>query len=49
MCKMTPMGARIKLEKFHFDILYRFGVIKESPPGEIGLIYGFHGNKSTIL
>ena len=37
--------SKIKLEKFHFDILCRFGVIKESlpggaespPPGEIGL------------
>ena len=37
--------CKIKLEKFHFDILCRFGVIKESlpgraesaPPGEIGL------------
>ena len=24
---------KIKLEKFHFDILCRFGVIKESLPG----------------
>ena len=37
--------CKIKLEKFHFDILCCFGVIKESlggggriPPGEIGLI-----------
>ena len=40
--------CRIKLGKFHFDILCCFGVIKESlpggggrnlpPPGEIGLI-----------
>ena len=38
--------CRIELGKFHFDILYCFGVIKESlpggrnpppPPGEIGL------------
>ena len=39
--------CKIKLEKFYFDILCRFGVIKESllegggrnppPPGEIGL------------
>ena len=40
-----PHKCTIKLEKFHFDILCRFGVIKESlpggaesaPPGEIGL------------
>ena len=39
-----PHKCRIKLGKFHFDILCRFGVIKESlpgggicPPGEIGL------------
>ena len=42
-----PHKCKIKLEKFHFDILCRFGVIKESlpgggirplpPPGEIGL------------
>ena len=41
-----PHKRKIKLEKFHFDILCRFGVIKESlpkgaesppPPGEIGL------------
>ena len=41
-----PHKCRIKLGKFHFDILYCFGVIKESlpggadsapPPGEIGL------------
>ena len=25
--------CKIKLEKFHFDILCRFGVIKESLPG----------------
>ena len=40
--------CKIKLEKFHFDILCRFGVIKESrpggrnppppPPSEIGLM-----------
>ena len=36
--------CKIKLEKFHFDLLCRFEVIKESlpgggirPPGEIGL------------
>ena len=37
--------CKIKLEKFHFDISCRFGIIKESllggrnppPPGEIGL------------
>ena len=39
--------CKIKLEKFHFDVLFCFGVIKESlpggtesappPPGEIGL------------
>ena len=30
--------CKIKLEKFHFDIFCRFGVIKEihPPPGEIG-------------
>ena len=28
-----PHKCKIKLEKFHFDILSRFGVIKESPPG----------------
>ena len=42
-----PHKCKIKLEKFHFDILCRFGVIKESlpggrnrppPPGEIGLM-----------
>ena len=43
-----PHQCKIKLEKFHFDILCRFGVIKESllggggggggPPGEIGLM-----------
>ena len=44
-----PHKCKIKLEKFDFDILCRFGVIKESllggaesvppppPPGEIGL------------
>ena len=38
-----PHKCRIKAEKFHFDILCCFGVIKESfpggrnPPGEIGL------------
>ena len=41
-----PRKCKIKLEKFHFDISCRFGVIKESlpggaesapPPGEIGL------------
>ena len=40
--------CKIKLKKFHFDILCRFGVIKESlpggwnpppPQGEIGLTY----------
>ena len=47
-----PNKCKIKLEKFHFDILYRFGVIKESLPGgadsapppplgEIGLIFEF--------
>ena len=43
-----PHKCTIKLEKFHFDIFCRFGVIKGSlpvgggirppPPGEIGLI-----------
>ena len=40
-----PHKCKITLEKFHFDILCRFGVIEESlpggadsaPPGEIGL------------
>ena len=39
-----PHKCKIKLEKFNFDILCRFGVIKESlpeernpAPGEIGL------------
>ena len=41
-----PHKCKIKLEKFHFDILCCFGVTKESlpggrnpppPPGEIGL------------
>ena len=40
-----PLKCKIKLEKFHFGILCRFGVIKESlpggaesaSPGEIGL------------
>ena len=42
-----PHKCKIKLEKFHFDILRRFGVIKESLLGggggqnqsEIGLSY----------
>ena len=29
----NPHKRKIKLEKFHFDILCRFGVIKESLPG----------------
>ena len=28
-----PHKCKIKLEKFHCDILYHFGVIKESLPG----------------
>ena len=28
-----PHKCKIKLEKFHFDILCRFGVSKESLPG----------------
>ena len=43
-----PHKCRIKLRKFHFDILCCFGVIKErlpggaeSPPGEIGLSNNF--------
>ena len=28
-----PQRCKVKLEKFHFDILCRFGVIKESLPG----------------
>ena len=44
-----PRKCKIKPEKFHFDILCRFGVIKESlplgaesapPPGEIELTIG---------
>ena len=44
-----PHKRKIKLEKFYFDILCRFGVIKENllgggrnppPPGEIGLRSG---------
>ena len=27
-----PHKCKIKLENFHFDILFRFGVIKESLP-----------------
>ena len=45
-----PHRCKIKLEKFHFDILCCYGVIKESlpggaicPPGEIGL------NKSELF
>ena len=30
-----PHKCKIKLEKFRFDILYRFGVIKESLPGGV--------------
>ena len=29
----NPLRCKIKLEKFHFDILCCFGVIKESLPG----------------
>ena len=32
--KIDPYRPKIKLEKLHFDILYRYGVIKESLPGE---------------
>ena len=32
-----PHRSKIKLAKFHFDILGRYGVIKESFPGDIGL------------
>ena len=48
-----PHRCKIKLEKFHFDILCCYGVIKESlpggvasnpPPGEIGL----NGNQTII-
>ena len=45
MCKNNPHRCKIKLEKFHFDILCCYGVIKESLPrggemiGEIGLKY----------
>ena len=28
-----PHRRKIKLEKFHFDILWSYGVIKESFPG----------------
>ena len=31
-----PHKCKIKLEKFHFDIMCRFGVIKESLPGRGG-------------
>ena len=50
-----PHKCKIKLEKFHFDILCRFEVIKESlsggvesapPPGEIGLNF-FHSTAET--
>ena len=55
-----PHKCKIKLEKFYFDILCRFGVIKESllgggggaesaPPGEIGLKYLSSGNFSFYL
>ena len=50
----NPHKCKIKLETFHFDILCRFGVIKESfprggirppppPAGEIGLIQLWKG------
>ena len=32
-----PHKGKIKLEKCHFDILCRFGVIKKSLPGERNL------------
>ena len=35
--QMDPHKCKIKLEKFHFDTLCCFGVIKESP-GEMGLM-----------
>ena len=52
-----PHKCKMKLEKFHFDILCRFGVIKESlpggrnpsPPGEIGLNPTFGSQKSALL
>ena len=49
-----PHKCRIKLGKFHFDILWCFGVIKESlpegwnpPPGEIRLKPPSKSNTST--
>ena len=49
-----PHKCKIKLEKFHFDILCRCGVIKESLPGggirpsdEIGLRGGGGGGESA--
>ena len=44
--QIDPHKCKIKLEKFHFDIWCRFGVIKERlpypppppPPGEIRLM-----------
>ena len=56
MCKMTPIGVRLNLKIFHFDILCSYGVIKESlpggrggssPPGEIGLTR-FHTRFQTF-
>ena len=38
--------CKIKLEKFHFDILCRFGVIKESLPGRGG--GGIHPSPGEI-
>ena len=37
-----PQWCKIKLEKFHFNVLWCYGVITESfpsrnPPGEVGL------------
>ena len=56
-----PHKCKIKLEKFHFDILCSFGVIKESllgggggggrnpPPCKITQIYGVFFGKDEIL
>ena len=54
-----PHRCKIKLQKFHFDILCCFGVIKESlpggeicPPGEIGLrimVYLLHESRVKVF
>ena len=40
-----PHTCKIKLEKFHFNILCRFGVIKECLPGGGGRIRHLHQGK----